>query len=74
MTSQLITFCVGTSMRKPITQYLLIFDVQRKGPGFFNSPSTSRKETNVMVRELNYVCFVVCLLGWFDAVKLNHII
>ena len=71
MTSQLITFCVGTSMRKPITQYLLIFDVQRKCPGFLNSPSTSRKEIKSCPGESpNYVCLFVCLFGCLYSVVL----
>ena len=76
-TSQRITFCVGTSMRKPITQYLLIFDVQRKCPGFLNSPSTSRKEIKSCPGEsLNYVYLFFCLqIFWlFHAVKFDNII
>ena len=84
MTSQLITFCVGKSMGKPITQYLLIFDVQRKCPGFLNSPSTSRKEIKSCPGESpNYVCLFVCLFGclhsvvlmlWTWTISFNHAI
>ena len=76
-TSRRITFCVGTSMRKPITQYLLIFDVQRKCPGFLNSPSTSRREIKSCPGEsLNYVYLFFCLqIFWlFHAVKFDNII
>ena len=79
-TSQIITFCVGTSMRKPITQYLLIFDVQRKCPGFLNSPSTSRKEIKSCPGESpNYVCLFVCLdayiqLFWCCELEPYHLI